>query len=479
MEIDIIIRKIDDTYVHLEFSSESIARELSEHFTFEVPGFKHMKYRNKHLRHWDGKLRLFESRFSRIYAGLTAKILEFAEERDYTVDDQSGITIEAEFSLVEAKEFVESLQLPFEIKEERMYQIEAFAKAVRRRRCVLVSPTASGKSLIAYLITRYHNRKTLIVVPTTSLVEQMTKDFEEYGYDKKIHKVMAGVVKHTDLDITITTWQSVYEQPAAFFGNFEVIIGDEAHNFKAKSLTSIMTKTKHTPYKIGMTGTLDGALVHELVLTGLFGPVERVVRTKDLMDKKVIAELKIKILLLKHKPKAFASYQDEMEYIVMASMRNKFIRNLAVSLKGNTLVLFAYVEKHGKVLYELIKEKRQDVYFCSGQTETELREEIRAIVEKSDNAIIVASYGVFSTGVNIKRLNNIIFASPTKSRIRTLQSIGRGLRMGDGKDSCTLFDIADDISTPKKRNFTLNHMVERVKMYNSEGFNYDIHTIDI
>jgi superfamily II DNA or RNA helicase len=268
-----------------------------------------------------------------------------------------------------------------------------------------------------------------------------------------------------------------------FFSQFDTVIGDEAHLFKAKSLIGIMTKMPTTKYRFGMTGTLDGAEVNELVLEGLFGKVERLVKTKDLMDAGHVADLAIKVLVLKHEQALSreASYQDEIDRIVSSDARNRFIRNLALSLKGNTLILYSLVEKHGEVLYDMINAKAngKNISFVHGGTEAEDRDNIRTLAETGDDNIIVASYGTFSTGINIRNLHNVIFASPTKSRVRTLQSIGRGLRKGDTKDSCTLFDIADDMSTKTSRNYTLNHLIERIKMYNQEGFKYEMHTINL
>ena len=170
-----------------------------------------------------------------------------------------------------------------------------------------------------------------------------------------------------------------------------------------------------------------------------------------------------------------------MDFLVSNEKRNKYIRNLATSLNGNTLCLFQYVEKHGKQLYETIRERATDkkVFYVYGGVEADEREKIREITEKSDNAIIVASYGTFSTGINIRNLHNIIFASPSKSRIRNLQSIGRGLRLKDNNSAATLYDIADDISYNGKENYTLQHFKERINIYNGEDFNYEIHNVEL
>lgn len=286
---------------------------------------------------------------------------------------------------------------------------------------------------------------------------------------------------------TIATWQSIYKMPKSYFEKFDVVYGDEAHLFKAKSLTSILHKCINAPFKIGTTGTLDGTKTHKLVLEGLFGVTYKATTTKKLMDKRELADLKIRVLTLdysdtdKKESKNF-SYQEEMDWLVTHEKRNAFIRNLVLDQKGNTLVLFQYVEKHGKVLQKMIESKletERDLFFVHGGVETKDREQVRVLTEKSSNAIILASYGTFSTGINIRNLHNIIFASPSKSRIRNLQSIGRGLRTTEGKTSCKLFDIGDNLSWKSHRNYTLLHLVERVKIYNEEELSYRLITVKL
>jgi len=480
MASDILLRKINEAWMQVD-ADAGLARELSDHLTFEVPGAKFSpKFK---ARVWDGKIRLLNSRNMQTYVGLAQEIIRFAEERDYTIECNFNIT--EEYSLAEAKEFARSLNLPFEA---HAHQIRAFALAIRNNRGVLVSPTASGKSLIIYLISQYYAGSILILVPTISLVHQLRSDFSDYGFDvdNNVHVIFGGESKQTDKPIVISTWQSVYDLPKSYFDSFDVIVGDEAHLFKSQSLVKIMTNLVNTKYRFGLTGTLDGSLVNELVLTGLFGPSHKIIDTKDLIDSGKLAAIKVKVLTLTHpleecKKLTGGTYQDEIQHIISFPPRNKFIRNLALSLKGNTLILYAYVEKHGEILYNLINDKAdgRKVFFVHGGVDGEEREAIRAIVEKETDAIIVASYGTFSTGINIKNLHNIIFASPTKSRVRTMQSIGRGLRISDTKDSMTLFDIADNLSNKNKKNYTLNHLIERVKMYSSEGFPYDLHAIKL
>ena len=353
----------------------------------------------------------------------------------------------------------------------------------------MLSPTASGKSLIIYLLAAYLNKKTLIVVPTISLVQQMAGDFKSYGYQGDPHMITAGVEKETDNPITISTWQSIHKMPKKWFEQFDVVIGDEAHLFKSKSLTSIMTKLVGTPYRFGFTGTLDGTLTHRLVLEGLFGSVEKVTTTDELIKKGTLSEFNVKCIELQYpdevkKLHSKDKYQDEVDFLVRNESRNRFLRNLALSLNGNTLMLYQFVEKHGKPLYQEIEstirnsvDKDRKIFFVSGEVDGNAREEIRHIVENESNAIIVASFGTFSTGVNIKKLHNIVFCSPSKSRIRVLQSIGRGLRTAEEKQVCTLFDIADNMQWRTKKNYTLQHFAERIKMYNEEKFKYKLYKV--
>ena len=482
----LIISKKNEVYLQIE-SDTHVYYELADYFTFEVPGAKFMPtYRNKY---WDGKIRLFNIQNNQIYVGLLDKVVQFCKDHEYTYSFQPskfyGLPFEENPTI--SKEGVKDYITSISKFKPRDYQIEGIYDALKYNRKLLISPTASGKSLMIYGIVRYfveRNQNTLIVVPTTSLVEQMYKDFADYGWDvgSYCHKIYAGKERETNSQVIITTWQSIYKLPRKYFERFSVVVGDEAHQFKSKSLISIMTKLGNAKYRYGFTGTLDGTQTHKWVLEGLFGPSYKIIKTDELMKKGHVATLDINVLLLKHPPNKFETFEDEIQYIITHSRRNNFIRNLALDLKGNTLILFARVEGHGEPLYNLINNNSiidRHVFFVHGGVATEDREKIREITESENNAIIVASYGTFSTGINIKNLHNIIFASPSKSRIRNLQSIGRVLRKGSNKTKATLYDIADDISYKSKRNYTLNHLIERIKVYNEEKFNYDIVNIPL
>jgi superfamily II DNA or RNA helicase len=480
--MDIIeIERFDETYNKIT-CDPGIGFELSEYFTFEVPGAKFMPaVRNKV---WDGKIRLYNVMSCLLYAGLNEYVKEFADKRNYQIVYKSDFSAD-EFSVKEAVEFVESIKLPSKY-EPRDYQIKAFVHAVRNRRSLLLSPTASGKSFIIYLITRYYHARTLIIVPTTSLVSQLASDFSDYGFvsDKFVHRIFAGQDKQTDKPVTISTWQSIYKMPKKYFEQFDVVIGDEAHLFKAKSLTSIMSKLSNCRYRFGFTGTLDGTQTNQLVLEGLFGPVRKITTTAELIQQKYLTNFMIKAIILKYPDHVRqqlkkADYQTELDFLVRNEARNRFIMNLALSLKGNTILMFQFVEKHGKVLYELLKDCGRDVYFVHGGVDGEDREKIRNLLKTAEDAIVIASVGTFSTGVNIPSLRNIISASPSKSQVRVLQSIGRVLRQSAGKDGATLYDIADDLTWKDRKNFTILHFMTRVAIYNEEKFEYKIYPVNL
>lgn len=488
------VRKLSHASLLVDCDS-GIGQELNEFFSFYVPGYKFMPaYRNKM---WDGKIRLFNRNTGELPAGLIHHLYQFCRSRGYTLEPEEsdyGLPYEKQHvDTSQLESFIDALSLPFDI---RPYQLDCVQKGLERKRGILLSPTGSGKSLIIYVLLSYYlshiapstNKKVLVIVPTTSLVEQMASDFKEYGLpDRLAHKIYSGKDKDTDSPIIISTWQSIYKLPRIWFEQFGAVFGDECHGFKSKSLTSIMNKCGEAEYRFGTTGTLDGTQTHELVLQGLFGRTYKVTTTRDLQDEDHLAKLDIKRIELEYSEKerkefGQRTYQDEIEYIVSSEKRNKFIKNLAVSMDGNTLVLYNYVEKHGKPLFNMIDSAvnaNRKVFFVSGSTDTSDREAIRGIVEKQENAIIVASLGTFSTGINIRNLHNIIFASPSKSQIRVLQSIGRGLRKSDDGSTTTLYDVIDNIKWKSRKNFALSHSEERLKIYQRERFDFKTYKVPL
>lgn len=473
-----------------------IRQELMNYFSFRPPGYQFTpSYKNKV---WDGYVRLYNPMKPVLYAGLIEYLKKFCEDREYDINVPSEMEPRTDIP----DDYIDDLVKEIGAKlKPRDYQIDYILNALRNNRSLSLSPTSSGKSFIIYLIQQHYFRsfghRTLLIVPTISLVHQMAGDFVDYGCDPNlIYKIQAGIDKKTTAPIVISTWQSLIRQPKEWFDQFRVVLGDEAHNFQAKSLTTIMEKLTDAPYRHGFTGTISSdSKVHRLVLEGVFGPIKRFVSTKDLMDEGTVADFKIKALVLSHSNETKATfskalksidkarrYHAEREFITNSDKRNIFIRNLVWSLEGqNNLILFDLVEKHGKVLEPLLRKEGRILHFVHGGVSGEERERIRHLVENDPlkRHDILASYGTFSTGVNIKRIDNAIFASGSKSEIKVLQSIGRTLRKGNGADDATLYDIADDLSHGSFQNYTLQHFRKRIEIYATEQFPFKLYTINL
>ena len=494
----IVVGKINETFLQLS-CEKHIAYELNEYFSFKIPNAQfHPKVK---ARMWDGKIRLFNIQTGQLYFGLLPYLKEWTKKHSYQVQTDiidakplTGLDIES------IKEFFDSLNLYCKNVKitPRDYQIASFMECVKNDRVLLLSPTSSGKSLVIYSLIRWYqkfldNDKMLIVVPTTNLVSQMYGDFGDYSshdknwnVEKYCHKIYSGKEKNSKEQIYISTWQSLYRLPKEHFEQFSLIVGDEAHLATADSLKGILEKSTFCRYRFGTTGTLKDSKCNKLMLEGLFGKTYTAITSKQLMDDKHISKLNIQCLQLEYPEEEReimkkATYQEEIDFIVTHRKRNNFICNLALEQKGNTLILFNYVEKHGKVLEKMLMDKNSNrqIFFIAGETDVEQREAIRKATEEEKNAIIVASSGVLSTGVNIKNLQYLIFAHPYKAKVRNLQSIGRVLRLDDKNNKAVLYDIIDDLHWKKYENYGLKHWKERLDIYLKEKFDYDYNLISL
>jgi superfamily II DNA or RNA helicase len=489
------VEKINEVFMKLK-ASPSVLQELSEFFSFQPNGYQFSpKFK---ARVWDGYIRLVTPFKPYIYIGLLNLLKQFCEIREYQLVIDKELfgrdDVPDDYGYQIAKDIKSKLEL-------RDYQNDYVVNALRNNRALSLSPTSSGKSFMQYLLVQHYYRsfqyRTLIIVPTISLVHQMSGDFIDYGCDPNmLYKIQGGVDKSTDKTIVISTWQSLKNMTPEWFNQFGVVIGDEAHLFTGKSLVDIMEKCTDVRYRFGFTGTISkDSKTHQLVLQGLFGEVKRYVTTKDLIDSGTVANFKIKAIVLGYDPeirKQFRTqvmklekkkrYVAEREFIINNRKRNLFIRNLVWSLEGqNNLILFELVEKHGKILEPLLRREGRELHFIHGKVDGDVREEIRKIVENDPvkRHDILASSGTFSTGVNLKKLDNLILVNAGKSEVRNLQSIGRTLRKGNDADNATLYDLTDDLSIGTYRNYTLEHFRSRIEVYSSEQFPLKIININL
>ena len=497
----ITVTKKNEVYLRIECDA-GIHMELYDHFSFMVPGAKFQPKVKAGV--WDGRIRLHNLNDKTIPLGLYNDLVEFCNARDYEIqfgNSPYGIPDETNnISKDDVTNFINSLQCCAKDKtilEVRDFQYTAVHEALTAKRKVLLSSTGSGKSLIAYCLIRFlveSDMRIILIVPTKSLVLQMLKDFvtysgvNEFDVDENVHIIMGGLEKKTKKPVTITTWQSMQKLPGEYFQQFDAVIVDEVHLAKGTQIQTILGKCTEAAHRFGMTGSLDGAESNTMLIKGMLGNILKVSSTKALMDSGHLTPIAIKAIMLDYSAETKSlckdfDYHREIQFLCQHDRRNKFIRNLALSLDGNTLVLFNLVDKHGQILFDLIKAKadpERKIFFVHGGVEAEEREEIRSIVETNKDAIIVASLGVFSTGISINKLHNVIFASPTKSVIRVLQSIGRGLRLDETKDTFYLYDIADNLAkSTKKKNFTYKHLLERLAIYHKEQFGFKIIDVTI
>jgi superfamily II DNA or RNA helicase len=478
----------NNTFLKIETSDRSILNHIQESYTFDVPGAKFMQaYKSGQ---WDGKIRLFNLRTRQIYLGLKAKIIKFLDDNDYEFEDCTSIK-NNELTQAEFDVFLESLQLPFEVRD---FQKIGIFNGINEKRCLNLISTGGGKSLVIYGLVRWMmnlQKSTLVIVPTVNLVTQLNNDFKDYSVnngfdvDSNVHCISGGKEKSNEHPVVISTWQSIYKLGSSWLNNFDMIICDEVHLATSACISKIFEDATDVEYRIGLSGTLRDSKTNALVLEGLFGKIYELTTTRELIDAGHLSELKIRGIILNYEDhiKKIVSklkYQDEIDFLVGHDTRNEFIKRLALQCKGPTLIIFNFVEKHGKVLYEMIKEssKEREVFFLSGATKDSEREYAKNRA-KTDDVILLASYSLFSTGTNVPTLANIIFAHPRKSKISVLQSIGRVLRKAEGKKHAVLYDVADDLSWKSKTNMTYKHFQERIGYYNKAKLDYTLKELSI
>lgn len=491
------IEKVNESHLRV-FASREVQQEIKDFFTFKAPGYRfHPKYKAKL---WDGNISLYNMQTCKLPLGLHDLLLTYASKTETEVEYIGPKIEEDDISIEQVQSFVDSLNLSNgagERIEAKDYQVEAVWKSLRKRRLCLSMPTGSGKSLTIYIIIRWllsHEKRICLIVPSQSLVRQMLSDFIEYSLingfeiDDLTTLLYSGQEKNFEPPILISTWQSLAKMTKLKHGvsvinSYDGIIVDEAHTAKGTELQKILELADDVPYKIGTTGTVDKEKINELTIIGSLGPVEKIITTKELMDSGSLSEMIIKAVILQYneetskKVKAF-SYDEEKAFICSNEKRNKIISTIALNNSGTTMILCSNIETHLIPLLEMIKQKakplNREVFAIHGGVSVDERERIRQYAIKTPGVILVCSYQTCQAGINIPNIENVVFASPSKSMIRVLQSIGRGLRKSSDKDMMTLYDIVDDLRYKKYENTVFKHFLERMKIYRSEKFDIEM-----
>jgi superfamily II DNA or RNA helicase len=381
----------------------------------------------------------------------------------------------------------------------RDYQVEAAYNILKFRKCLSELATSAGKTLIsfltvAYILEKQKAEKILFIVPNVSLVIQASEDFADYNYRNqvniKIQQIYSGQKIRAGRNVVIGTYQSLIKKKAEYFDQFDAVIIDETHKAKSQSIKTILSKCKNADYRYGLSGTIPkSGTLDRLTLMAYTGPLITEVSANFLQTEGYIANCRVKVIEMDYategaknafKEMAFNKYESkdvfkfEQNYVINSPGRLNFICNIISRVRGNSLVLFHRIE-HGQKIYEKLRqESDKTIYYVDGGTDKDIREEYKKKMEAGDEVVIVASYGTFSTGISIKKIHNIFFTESFKSEVIIRQSIGRGLRQHESKDSVTIIDFVDDISSPDWDNYLIRHAKARQKIYREQKFKYDI-----
>lgn len=496
---DINIFHVDQTNVRIE-AIRPILIEIYNHFKFYVKNYKfHPKFK---AGFWDGTISLFKVKDGLLLKGLLPDLTAFADEAgySYSISDRTLESI-SQFNVDDDKVrmIYEKFNGPFDPLDA---QIEAVKHCLNNGRAIIIAPTSMGKSYAIHGLACVHakaKQRVLIIIDRAQLVEQLRTNLAEEYNGKAFfnYATIYDKVNPTDADVFVTTWQSIYENDEAWFKNFDVLIGDEVHKFKAASLRTIIDKCGHINYRYGFTATLDNdSATDRLTLKGMFGTPHRVATIKELIAAGIVTPPIVKAIIVEYsddhraqiannktkmvsgravKKDPTEQFRDEIEFIEEYVPRLEFIRKLDSKLDGNTLIAFRR-EKHGQAILNYV---RDDAFFVSSTVKVDKRLQISEKIDQMDDATAVVSIGTFSTGINIKKINNIIIACQIQSKITVPQLIGRGMRKHDSKSAVYIYDLGDDLTWKGKENTSFKHFKERLQIYAEAGFKIEISKIKI
>lgn len=363
----------------------------------------------------------------------------------------------------------------------RDYQEESATKAINKGKGIIVLPTSAGKTLviasIASTIVKEKNYNILILVPNIQLVQQTYQDFLDYGVNESLVSKWSGSYEFCNTKIVIANDQILLseKQDKSVLANFDVVIVDECHKMASAEKITKLIKTLKSKHKFGFTGSLPANNFDVWSLNRIFGSVIYHKQSVELREENYISKVRAVAVELYYnnipnftKPTMAdptAGYEEETTWLHTNNFRNSVINKLVSKLETNTLILVDRIA-HGEHLLNYLSENNvnnKQIHFIQGSVEVEEREKIRKLMEETHNVICIAISKIFSTGISIKNLHNVVFAAIGKARIKIIQSIGRSLRLHHTKETATIFDIADVCLT-----YGHKHFEERKKLYSSE-----------
>ncbi len=459
---------------------------------------------------WSGDICFVEKKgpFWKIPVGLWAEVLEIGKEYKYEFHIE-GLEklILSDLKLEDFQSWVDEFFDDAD-KKPRDYQVEAAWKIIKFKYSVSEIATSSGKTLISFMIFAFlkskgHIRKFLMIVPSTNLVIQGTEDFEDYGIDKlevKIQQIGGGNKIREGCDVVIGTFQSLVKKDKEYFKEFDAVFIDEAHHTNSTSIKKIMSSCMHTGWRFGLTGTLTkrGSADH-LTIQQYLGPVLVEISPDFLFRNNYATPVSIKVVILdwlspdyKEKLADLKSnsvdlegndlYNLERKLVISNKSRLNYIVEFINKTSKNSLVLFQSVkDEYGKNIWNGIRETNssKEAFYVDGDTNEQLREEYKSRMETGENKVLIATYGTFSTGISINNLHNIFLVESYKSEVLIKQSLGRGMRKMEGKERVNIIDFVDDFSTTGYKNYLMKHSEARISIYKNENFEYKIFRVTL
>ena len=454
---------------------------------------------------WDGKISYFKGgRY--LPSGLWNEVVNVGKHYNFEV----GINgIERKFdSSISKDEFAEWVNLKFanSSRKPRDYQIETAYQIIKYKSCLAELATSAGKTLIIFMVISYmlenqKSRKVLMIVPTVDLVVQSSEDFYEYNTDSvnmklQIQQIFAGSVIRDGANIVVGTYQSLVKKDKEYFDSFDTVIVDETHKAKSQSIKTILEKCENADRRFGLSGTIpkEGTL-DRLTIMAYTGPIISSISADFLIEKGHITPCEVYAIEMDYAPvevkEGFKvlharSEEDrkrllklEQDYAIQSNARIEFITDMILKNHKNSLVLFFRIE-YGNKLYDKLRQKTsRRVFYIDGGTDKDLRSSHKEGLEEGEGKIMIASYGTFSTGINVTNIHTIYLTESFKSEVIIRQSIGRGLRKHEDKKKLLIIDFIDDFRVGRYHNYLYKHGLARQEIYDDQKFPYQIKSVDV
>ncbi len=458
----------DSLNVKIETDDWNYLRAVKDHFSYYVKNYKFMPRYKAGI--WDGKISLFNGSNQTIPFGLTLKLLKYHKKEWNDIPYTISPDVKSLFTGIKPEYTKDLLFPPYE------YQDDCISTCLSASKGIIRSATASGKSVMISYVMRELWEKNLIkngiiIVPSIGLVTQFYNDMDDYGIDMSLIGRVGDDWREWDKPMVISTWQSLQNVPE-HMERMDGVVVDEVHGAKADVLSGLLKQAPNARFRYGFTGTMPSSLLEQNQVISYLGPVLREYGSVELAKLGYVSKCLINRIHVDYNEKPKGTYNDIKDFCFNNTFRLGVIKNIIKGTEGNILLLVGKVEDEGEVLKQLLLEdenfSNHEIEFLSGKDSGDDREKWRKYMDASKNTILIATYGIFQQGINIKSLSNLILASPFKSKIRVLQSIGRTLRLhADKKNGAFIWDICDNVK------YLSNHADIRLKHYNMEGFDIE------